>query len=136
MKKAICLIISVFILVCALLTGCGKEEDTYVQNTSAEQAERITDQAYSEATLPNSENTSSASSSTLSTTADLTETATFARTTFSVPENTGTTISVTTRGKKKSGFFKKKTTTEPTTFTVPTEAEAHGEDFFNDIMTD
>ena len=133
MKKTICIMVSVLMTASVLLTACGKKEDTYVQNTSAGQLERIADSAYSDATEPNSENSSSYTSYS-STTADNTQTATVARTWTSVSEFTGTTISVTTRGKKKSGFFKKKTTTELTTVTIPTEKEVHGEEFFNDAV--
>ena len=134
MKRAICLLLSIFMFAGILLTGCGKTEDTYVQNTSAGQSGTVSDEAYSEATQPNSENTSASFSSSTSTTADITETATFARAFTSAPDITATTISVTTKGKKKSGFFKKKTTTSATTVTAPTESEIHGEEFFNDAV--
>ena len=133
MKKSLCLLSVIFIMVAAIFTGCGKssEEDTYIQNTTAEKAGNLTNTSYFDATEQNSENDTSSYNPYSSTTADNTATATTARTWTALSESTGTTVSVTTRGKKR--LFAKKTTT---TATVPTttEKELHGEDFFNDAV--
>ena len=136
MKKSICVLLIFLVALTAVFTGCGKDgnEDTYIQNTTGEQAGRIAESAYSEATEPNTENITTAYSSSDSAVADITETATVARTWSQITQTIASTISVTTKGKKKSGFFKKKTTTELTTTSIPTETEVHGEEFFNDAV--